>query len=85
VWLLTGANSYTSGTTISAGTLQVGNGGATGNLGTGGVTDNGTLAYDRSNSLTEANFIKWQWQYQSRRHGHHHPDGDQQLHRRHDD
>ena len=28
--VLTGANSYTGGTTISAGTLQIGNGGTTG-------------------------------------------------------
>ena len=34
---LTGANTYSGGTTISAGTLQVGNGGATGALGAGAV------------------------------------------------
>ena len=37
---LTGANTYTGTTTISAGTLQVGNGGTTGQLGTGAVVDN---------------------------------------------
>ena len=48
---LTGTNSYTGGTTISAGTLQVGNGGTTGTLGSGTITDNGTLAYDFSTSI----------------------------------
>ena len=48
---LTGANTYSGGTTISAGTLQVGNGGATGSI-SGNVTDNGTLAFDRSDAVT---------------------------------
>ena len=55
---LTGSNSYTSGTTIlNAGTLLVGNGGTTGNLGSGGVLDNGILIYQRSNTYTENNVI----------------------------
>jgi autotransporter-associated beta strand protein len=37
---LTGANTYAGGTTINAGTLQLGNGGATGSI-TGDVIDNG--------------------------------------------
>jgi autotransporter-associated beta strand protein len=45
--ILTGANTYSNGTTISAGTLQVGNGGTVGDI-IGNVTDNGTLAFDRS-------------------------------------
>jgi autotransporter-associated beta strand protein len=44
---LSGANTYTGGTTISAGTLQLGNGGATGSI-VGDVTDNATLNFDRS-------------------------------------
>jgi outer membrane autotransporter protein len=48
---LTGANTYSGGTTISAGTLQVGNGGATGSI-SGNVTDNGILAFDRSDAVT---------------------------------
>ena len=44
-------NNYTGGTTITAGTLQLGNGGTTGSI-TGDVTDNGTLAFDRSDTLT---------------------------------
>jgi len=49
--VLTGANTYSGGTTISAGTLQIGNGGTTGSI-IGNVTDNGSLTFDRSNSLT---------------------------------
>ncbi len=48
---LTGTNTYTGGTTISAGTLQVGNGGATGSI-VGNVADNAILAFDRSDSFT---------------------------------
>src|SRR5204862_540159 len=55
--ILTGANSYSGDTTISAGTLQVGNGGTTGNLGTGNVTDNGTFAFNRSAPITVAGAI----------------------------
>ena len=44
---LTGDNSYSGGTTISAGTLQIGDGGTTGNI-IGNVTDNGTLSFNRS-------------------------------------
>ena len=48
---LSGANTYNGGTTISAGTLQLGSGGNSGSL-TGNVTDNATLADDRSDTLT---------------------------------
>jgi autotransporter-associated beta strand protein len=50
---LTGSNTYTGGTTITAGRLQIGNGGATGSI-IGDVVDNGTLAFDRSDSV---NFV----------------------------
>ncbi|MBK5143083.1 autotransporter-associated beta strand repeat-containing protein [Budviciaceae bacterium BWR-B9] len=46
--LLTGDNSYVGGTTISSGTLQLGNGGTSGSV-IGNITDNGTLVFDRSN------------------------------------
>ena len=54
--LLTGTNTYTGGTTISAGTLQIGNGGATGSI-TGNVTDKDTLTFDRSNAVTFGGII----------------------------
>ena len=47
--ILTGNNTYTGGTTIAAGTLQVGNGGATGSI-AGNIANNGTLAFNRSNA-----------------------------------
>ncbi len=52
---LTGTNSYTGNTTISAGTLQLGNGGATGRLtGTTAITNNGNLTINRSNAFSQA-------------------------------
>ena len=60
--ILTAANSFAGPTTIGAGTLQIGNGGLTGDLGgtTGTITDNGTLSIFRvkgSSDLTIANDI----------------------------
>ncbi|WP_420889867.1 autotransporter outer membrane beta-barrel domain-containing protein [Ensifer aridi] len=54
--VLTGTNSYAGGTTIGAGTLQLGNGGATGSI-TGNVLNNGTFAFNRSNSYSFAGAI----------------------------
>ena len=45
---LIGSNTYSGVTTIGAGTLQIGNGGASGSLGTGPVTDISTLAFNLS-------------------------------------
>ena len=45
--ILTGDNSYTGGTTIAAGTLQLGNGGTTGSI-VGNVVNNGTLVVTHS-------------------------------------
>ena len=53
---LTGANTYGGGTTISAGTLQIGNGGTAGSI-TGNVTDNGMLSFNRADALTYAGII----------------------------
>ena len=47
--ILTGANTYSGLTTISAGTLQLGNGGVTGSI-VGNVTDNGVLMFNRSDA-----------------------------------
>jgi autotransporter-associated beta strand protein len=54
--ILSGANTYTGGTTISAGTLQIGNGGTTGSI-VGNVTNNGVLAFNRSDIVTFAGVI----------------------------
>ncbi len=54
---LTGTNSYSGTTTISAGTLQVGAAGTSGTLGTGGVSNNASLVFDRSDATTVANAI----------------------------
>ncbi|NYF32621.1 autotransporter-associated beta strand repeat-containing protein [Sphingopyxis sp. JAI108] len=47
--VLTGTNSYTGGTTIAQGTLQLGNGGPTGSI-VGDVVNNGTLTFNRNNA-----------------------------------
>ncbi|WP_158298707.1 autotransporter-associated beta strand repeat-containing protein [Sphingomonas psychrotolerans] len=54
---LTGANNYTGTTTISAGTLQVGNGGTSGRLGSGDVINNSILFFSRSDGLTVGSVI----------------------------
>ena len=54
VMALTGADTYTGTTTISAGTLQLGNGGAAGTLAAAStITDNGTLAFKETANLTQ--------------------------------
>ncbi len=54
---LTGDSSYTGGTTLSAGTVQVGNGGTSGRLGTGTITNDAVLVFKRSDTLTVADEI----------------------------
>ena len=49
--ILSGDSTYTGGTTIGAGTLQLGNGGTTGSI-VGDVTNNGALAFNRSDTFT---------------------------------
>ncbi len=52
--VFTAANSYTGGTVINDGTLQIGDGGATGSVGAGAITGSGTatLAVNRSGTAT---------------------------------
>lgn len=54
--VLTGANTYTGTTTISAGTLQVGAGGASGTLGSGSVVNNSALVFNRASGAPN-NFV----------------------------
>ena len=53
---LTGDNTYTGGTTISAGMLQLGNGGTTGSV-AGNIVDNAALIFNRSDALTYGGVI----------------------------
>ncbi|OEZ29317.1 hypothetical protein AO062_18165 [Variovorax boronicumulans] len=53
---LSGPNTYTGGTTISAGTLQVGSGGTTGSI-DGNVTNHAALVFNRSNDAAFAGHI----------------------------
>src|SRR5205085_12420739 len=54
--ILTANNTYTGGTTINAGTLQLGNGGTTGSI-LGNVVNNGTFAINRSDAYAFSGVI----------------------------
>jgi filamentous hemagglutinin family protein len=54
---LTGANSYAGPTQIAAGALQIGNGAASGRLGTGNVVDNASLIFQRTDAVAIDNAI----------------------------
>lgn len=54
--VLTANNSYNR-TVITAGTVQIGNGGTMGTLGTGDVVNNGSLVFNRSDDFTFGNEI----------------------------
>ncbi len=54
---LTGTNINTGTTTVTAGTLQIGDGGTFGQLGTNAIINNATLIYNRSDSVTNGNAI----------------------------
>jgi len=53
---LSGVNTFTGGTTISSGTLQIGDGGTTGSI-AGNVVDNANLSFNRADDLTYAGSI----------------------------
>ena len=55
--ILTAANTYSGATTISNGSIIIGNGGTSGDLGTGGVLNNATLSINRSNAYILDNTI----------------------------
>lgn len=57
--ILTATNPYSGTTTVSDGTLQIGNGGTTGTLGAGAVTNNASLIFDHGTgaAVTVANSI----------------------------
>ncbi|MEI8315598.1 MAG: autotransporter-associated beta strand repeat-containing protein, partial [Verrucomicrobiota bacterium] len=55
--VLVSNNTYTGGTIINTGKLQIGNSTASGSLGTGTVTNNAVLIFNRTDVFTNANFI----------------------------
>ncbi|MFM6171535.1 MAG: beta strand repeat-containing protein, partial [Sphaerospermopsis kisseleviana] len=55
-WVLGGDNTYTGGTIVQGGTLQIGNGGFTGSV-LGGIVNDGTLVVDRAGAVLLANAI----------------------------
>jgi autotransporter-associated beta strand protein len=52
-----GDNTHSGATTIAGGEVRVGDGGTTGRLGSGDITNDGNLVFDRSDDLTLANTI----------------------------
>jgi fibronectin-binding autotransporter adhesin len=51
-WIVSGNNAISGTVTISGGTLQVGNGGATGTVGSGNILNNGALIFNRTGAVT---------------------------------
>ena len=50
-------NTYSGTTDIQSGTVQIGDGGTTGNIGSGNINIEGSLVFNRSDSITIANLI----------------------------
>ena len=57
-WILTGTNSYGGVTTVADGILQIGAGGSSGTLGSGMVTNNSVLVFNRTGTLTVSGPIR---------------------------
>jgi autotransporter-associated beta strand protein len=55
--IITSGNTNSGTTTINAGTLEIGNGGTTGWMGSGAIVNNAALVFNRSNNATAANEI----------------------------
>ncbi|SHJ15144.1 autotransporter-associated beta strand repeat-containing protein [Rubritalea squalenifaciens DSM 18772] len=55
--ILTANNTYQGATSISLGSLRIGNNSTSGSLGSGNVNNNGSLIFDRSNTITVGNLI----------------------------
>ncbi|MGC4016295.1 MAG: autotransporter-associated beta strand repeat-containing protein [Luteolibacter sp.] len=55
--VITGGFQQAGDVTVSAGTLQIGNGGTTGSIATANIVNNGALVINRSDALTFANAI----------------------------
>ena len=62
--MLTGSNSYTGGTTISVGTLQLGSGSTSGSI-AGAVANEGAIVVNRSDALTLDGVISGNGSYQN--------------------
>jgi fibronectin-binding autotransporter adhesin len=57
LYITNSANDNTGGLIIHAGTVQVGDGAGSGNLGSGGITDHGLLIYNRADAVTVSDTI----------------------------
>lgn len=56
-WILSGNNTYTGTTTITAGTLQIGSGGTSGNIASASVINGSALEINRSDAMTYSGVI----------------------------
>ena len=81
---LTGDNTYTGTTTISAGTLQLGNGGTTGSV-AGNIVDNAALVIQPKQRGDPCRRDQRHWLADPGRYRDDHPHRRQHLYRRHDD
>jgi autotransporter-associated beta strand protein len=54
---LTGTNTFAGATTVTLGTLQIGDGGTSGQLGLAAINNSATLVYNRSDAITVSNAI----------------------------